>query len=57
MPNLGNGIQIIAVSNNSVGGTVSTMRNIISGNNGEGLRIDGTLRQGTSSEATTSAPT
>jgi hypothetical protein len=46
MPNLGNGIQIIAVPNNTVGGTASSMRNLISGNAGEGVRIDGTLATG-----------
>ncbi len=45
-PNTGNGIQIIAVSNNTVGGTASAMRNIISGNSGEGVRIDGKLATG-----------
>src|SRR6202011_605923 len=42
-PNAGNGIQIIATPNNIVGGTASSMRNLISGNSGEGVRIDGTL--------------
>jgi hypothetical protein len=42
-PNGGNGIQIIATPNNVVGGTASSMRNLISGNGGEGVRIDGTL--------------
>jgi hypothetical protein len=45
-PNTGNGIQIIAVPNNTVGGAASAMRNIISGNTGEGVRIDGTLATG-----------
>ena len=45
-PNTGNGIQIIAVSNNTVGGAASAMGNIISGNGGEGVRIDGTLATG-----------
>jgi fibronectin type 3 domain-containing protein len=37
-PNGGNGIQIVATPNNVVGGA-----NVISGNSGEGVRIDGTL--------------
>jgi parallel beta-helix repeat protein len=45
-PNSGNGIQIIATTNNVVGGTASSMRNLISGNGGEGVRIDGTLATG-----------
>ena len=45
-PNTGNGIQIIAVANNTVGGAASAMRNIISGNAGEGVRIDGTVATG-----------
>jgi hypothetical protein len=45
-PNSGNGIQIIAVANNTVGGAAPSMRNIISGNGGEGVRIDGTLATG-----------
>jgi hypothetical protein len=45
-PNGGNGIQIIATPNNVVGGTASSMRNLISGNGGEGVRIDGTLATG-----------
>jgi len=45
-PNAGNGIQIIATANNVVGGTASSMRNLISGNGGEGVRIDGTLATG-----------
>jgi hypothetical protein len=45
MANLG-GIQIIAVPNNTIGGAASSMRNLISGNGGEGVRIDGTLATG-----------
>jgi len=45
-PNGGNGIQIIAVPNNTVGGATASMGNIISGNGGEGVRIDGTLAAG-----------
>jgi hypothetical protein len=44
--NTGNGVQIIAVPNNTVGGAATSMRNIISGNGGEGVRIDGTLATG-----------
>jgi hypothetical protein len=44
--NSGNGIQIIAVPNNTVGGAAASMRNIISGNGGEGVRIDGKLATG-----------
>jgi hypothetical protein len=44
--NGGNGIQIIAVPNNTVGGAAASMRNIISGNIGEGVRFDGTLATG-----------
>ena len=46
LPNGGNGIQIVAVPNNTVGGAASSIRNLISGNNGEGVRIDGTLATG-----------
>ena len=46
MPNLGNGIQIIDTPNNVIGGTTSSARNIISGNTGEGVRIDGALATG-----------
>jgi parallel beta-helix repeat protein len=45
-PNGGNGIQIVATPNNVIGGMASSMRNLISGNGGEGLRIDGTLATG-----------
>ena len=41
----GNGIQIIATPNNMIGGSAG-LRNIISGNQGEGVRIDGTLATG-----------
>ncbi|HXJ04942.1 MAG TPA: putative Ig domain-containing protein [Candidatus Acidoferrum sp.] len=46
LANTGNGIQVIAVPNNAVGGAAPSMRNIISGNSGEGVRIDGTLATG-----------
>jgi parallel beta-helix repeat protein len=45
-PNGGNGIHIIATPNNVVGGADPSTRNVISGNSGEGLRIDGTLATG-----------
>jgi hypothetical protein len=40
-PNSGNGIQIIDTRDNTIGGTTSSTGNVISGNAGEGLRIDG----------------
>jgi hypothetical protein len=48
-PNLGNGIQIIDASSNTIGTTslISTPQlNVISGNMGEGVRIDGALATG-----------
>jgi hypothetical protein len=45
-PNTGNGIQIIDTPNSTIGGTTSSTRNVISGNAGEGLRIDGALATG-----------
>ena len=45
-PNTGNGIQIIDIANNVVGGTATLPGNVISGNGGEGLRIDGALATG-----------
>jgi len=44
--NGGNGVQIIDTPNNVIGGTTSSARNIISGNTGEGVRIDGALATG-----------
>jgi ABC-type iron transport system FetAB permease component len=44
--NTGNGVQIIAVANNTVGGAAPSIGNIISGNGGEGVRIDGKLATG-----------
>ncbi|HEU4937885.1 MAG TPA: pentapeptide repeat-containing protein [Vicinamibacterales bacterium] len=44
--NLGNGIQIIDGANNRVGGPQPAVRNIVSGNQGEGIRIDGVLSTG-----------
>jgi parallel beta-helix repeat protein len=44
--NGGNGIQIINGANNSVGGLQPVTRNVISGNQGEGIRIDGVLSTG-----------
>ena len=40
-PNGANGVQIVDVPNNTIGGSVAASRNVISGNNGEGVRIDG----------------
>jgi hypothetical protein len=39
--NAGNGVHVIDGANNTIGGTISAARNVISGNNGEGVRIDG----------------
>ncbi|MDQ2783778.1 MAG: hypothetical protein M3Y58_02110 [Chloroflexota bacterium] len=39
----GTGIYIATASNNLIGGTVAAARNIISGNNGIGISIDGTV--------------
>jgi hypothetical protein len=44
--NSSNGIQIIDGANNTVGGGPLADRNIISGNGGEGLRLDGALATG-----------
>ena len=44
--NSGNGIQIIDGANNTIGGGSAADRNIISGNGGEGIRIDGALSIG-----------
>jgi hypothetical protein len=46
LPNGGNGIQIIDTPSNVIGGTTSSARNVISGNGGEGVRIDGALATG-----------
>jgi len=43
--NGGNGIQIIG-ANNSVGGLQPATKNVVSGNQGEGIRIDGVLSTG-----------
>ena len=43
--NLGNGIQISG-ANNVIGGPQPAVRNIVSGNQGEGIRIDGVLSTG-----------
>jgi hypothetical protein len=46
-PNGGSaGIQLIDTTNNLIGGPTSAARNIISGNVGEGVRIDGALATG-----------
>ena len=50
-PNGGNGIQIIATPNNVVGGALGSMGNVISGNGGEGIRIDGSLATGNAVES------
>ena len=44
--NNGNGIQIIDGANNIIGGDSAADRNIVSGNNFEGIRIDGALATG-----------
>jgi len=44
--NSGNGVQIIDTPNNVIGGTTGSARNTISGNTGEGVRIDGALATG-----------
>ncbi len=41
--NGGNGVHIVDSAQNTIGGTLSTLRNVISGNTGEGVRIDGAL--------------
>ena len=49
VPNLGNGVHVVDSPANQIGG------NVVSGNVGEGVRIDGPLRPATSSPATSSA--
>ncbi len=44
--NLGNGIQIVNGANNVIGGPQPAVKNIVSGNEGEGIRIDGVLSTG-----------
>jgi hypothetical protein len=44
--NAGNGIQLVDSSKNTIGGSAPGDRNVISSNNGEGLRIDGALSAG-----------
>jgi hypothetical protein len=44
--NLGNGIQIVDGANNLIGGPQPAVKNIVSGNQGEGIRIDGALATG-----------
>jgi lectin-like protein/CARDB protein len=39
--NAGNGVLIVDVPNNTIGGAAAASRNVISGNGGEGVRIDG----------------
>jgi len=44
--NAGNGIHIIDGANNTIGGSAAADRNVVSGNDGEGIRIDGALATG-----------
>lgn len=44
--NGGNGVHIIDSSDNTIGGTGASARNVIAGNEGEGVRIDGALSFG-----------
>jgi uncharacterized protein YjbI with pentapeptide repeats len=44
--NNGNGIQIIDGANNTIGGGSAADRNVVSGNAGEGIRVDGALATG-----------
>ncbi|HSV13019.1 MAG TPA: hypothetical protein VLI90_02075, partial [Tepidisphaeraceae bacterium] len=44
--NLANGIQIVDGANNLIGGPQPAVKNIVSGNQGEGIRIDGALATG-----------
>ena len=44
--NSGNGIQIIDGANNTIGGGSAADRNVVSGNGGEGIRVDGALATG-----------
>src|SRR5262249_25581594 len=41
-----NGVQIIDSPNNVIGGASASSRNVISGNAGEGVRVDGALSTG-----------
>ena len=44
--NSGNGVHVIDSPSNIIGGTGDGARNVISGNNGEGVRIDGSHSSG-----------
>lgn len=44
--NGGNGIHIIDGANNTIGGGPAADRNVVSGNSGEGIRVDGALATG-----------
>ncbi len=44
--NAGEGVQIHNSANNSIGGTAAGARNVISGNNGQGVRLTGTTGSG-----------
>ena len=44
--NSGNGIQIVNGANNVIGGPQPAVKNIVSGNEGEGIRIDGVVSTG-----------
>lgn len=46
VPNAGNGVLLDEASGNTIGGTVATARNIISGNNGAGVSIRNTQTGG-----------
>ena len=39
LPNMGDGIRIVNAGSNSIGGSLGTSRNFISGNNGDGIQI------------------
>ena len=41
LANAGSGVQIYEASNNTVGGTTAAARNVISGNNANGIEVDG----------------
>jgi hypothetical protein len=41
LPNLGNGVHVVDSPNNGIGGLTAASGNVISGNGGEGVRIDG----------------
>jgi hypothetical protein len=44
--NGGNGILIVNSPNNTIGGASAALRNVVSGNGGEGIRIDGAVSTG-----------